>query len=133
MKNILNRIILFALGWTTVIGCGKQDVKSQTEILEPAKFVKELENDKNSYLLDVRRADEYSQGHLPNAILLDVTDSVVFLNGIKKIDKEKNVYIYCRSGRRSQKAAKILVEQGFKVKDLKGGYIEWVKFVKNKQ
>ena len=84
-----------------------------------------LQSDEKAYLLDVRRADEYAAGHLPGAALLDVTDSVAFARGVEQLDKEKNIYIYCRSGRRSRKAADILTAKGFKVTDMQGGYNAW--------
>ena len=42
------------------------------------------------------------------------------------MDKDKPVYLYCRSGARSQKAARKLIDMGFeKVYDLKGGFMRW--------
>jgi rhodanese-related sulfurtransferase len=44
----------------------------------------------------------------------------------KKLDASKPVYLYCRSGNRSGKAAKILVTLGFnEIYDLRGGYTSW--------
>ena len=107
-------------------GCGtagKTDAAGS--VLAPVEYMKMLQSDKKAYLLDVRRADEYAAGHLPGAALLDVTDSVAFARGVELLDKEKNIYIYCRSGRRSRKAADILSAKGFKVTDMQGGYNAW--------
>lgn len=47
---------------------------------------------------------------------------------MEKLDKEKPVYIYCRSGGRSGKAAKQLADEGFtEIYDLDGGILEWNK------
>ena len=59
--------------------------------------------------LDVRTAEEFEAGHIENAINIDVL----------KDD-------YCRSGRRSKKAAHILVKRGYKVIELDQGYNGWV-------
>ena len=126
MRKLLKKYLLYALGAMCLTGCGtagKTDAAGS--VLAPAEYMKMLQSDKKAYLLDVRRADEYAAGHLPGAALLDVTDSVAFARGVELLDKEKNIYIYCRSGRRSRKAADILSAKGFKVTDMQGGYNAW--------
>ena len=90
-----------------------------------SEAVKMMEEEKNYIILDVRRADEYAEGHIPGATQLDVTNEPEFLKGIESLDKDKTIYIYCRSGRRSRIAAKHLIDNGFNVIDLKGGYSAW--------
>lgn len=122
---------LLISGLAALLGCAPQQTQNTTDtILDPAEYVKALEADSAACLIDVRRADEYAAGHLPGAILLDVTDSVGFSQGMEKLDKGKNIYIYCRSGRRSRKAAQRLTEKGFNVTDMKGGYTAWEKIFK---
>ena len=126
MKKFFGKLLTLALSVTTFFGCGSAATSgSAGEILAPAEYMKMLQSDSKAYLLDVRRADEYAAGHLPGAALLDVTDSVAFARGVELLDKEKNIYIYCRSGRRSRKAADILTSKGFKVCDMQGGYNAW--------
>ena len=122
MKKIFQIIIAFIT--TMIASCTPQQSTTDT-ILEPAEYISALESDKSAMLLDVRHPEEYAEGHLPGATLLDVTDSATFAAGIKELDKEKTIYIYCRSGRRSRTAAKILTGEGFSVVDLKGGYNAW--------
>ena len=129
MKKFFERIFALALSVTAISGCDSvASSGSAGEILAPAEYMKMLQNDSKAYLLDVRRADEYAAGHLPGAALLDVTDSVAFARGVELLDKQKNIYIYCRSGRRSRKAAVILTSKGFKVCDMQGGYNAWKEF-----
>ena len=126
MKKFFKKILAFVLGVTAFAGCGSTATSgSAGEILAPTEYMKLLQSDSNAYLLDVRRPDEYAAGHLPGAALLDVTDSVAFARGVELLDKEKNIYIYCRSGRRSRKAADILTSKGFNVRDMQGGYNAW--------
>lgn len=126
MKKFFERIFALALSVTAISGCDSvASSGSAGEILAPTEYMKMLQNDSKAYLLDVRRADEYAAGHLPGAALLDVTDSVAFARGVELLDKQKNIYIYCRSGRRSRKAAVILTSKGFKVCDMQGGYNAW--------
>lgn len=77
-------------------------------------------------LVDVRTPREYRGGHIKNALNIDFFDAAGFAKAFQKLDKEKPVYIYCRSGSRSRKAARKLIEMGFsKIYDLKGGYLRW--------
>lgn len=75
-------------------------------------------------LLDVRTAKEYSEGHIPGAINIDV-NAFDFEENIKALDKKENVAVYCRSGRRSKVAANKLTAAGYKVIELNTGFLSW--------
>ena len=76
-------------------------------------------------LLDVREPAEYAEGHLPGAINISV-NSGDFVSAVERDFKtDKPVYVYCRSGRRSLKAAEMLAGKGFKVINLEGGILDW--------
>ena len=79
---------------------------------------------KNKFkLIDVRTVDEFNLNRLANSINIDFYDSV-FLERFEKFNKEDNILLYCRSGRRSLLGAEILVKNGYKnIYDLKGGVI----------
>jgi len=77
-------------------------------------------------LVDVRTPNEYRSGNIANSINIDFFQPTVFAEKFSRLDKDKPVYIYCRTGARSQKAAARLLEMGFsEVIDLRGGYIQW--------
>lgn len=76
-------------------------------------------------LVDVRRQEEYAAGHIPGALLLDVTRADFLDKATLALDHKKPVAVYCRSGRRSVTAANILVKKGYKVVNLRGGWLEW--------
>lgn len=77
-------------------------------------------------LVDVRTSNEYHAGHIRDAINIDYFRATDFKKSFEKLDKDKPVYLYCRSGARSRKAARRLVDMGFsKIYDLKGGYLRW--------
>ena len=83
----------------------------------------ELSKKNKFQLIDVRTNDEFNINRLTNAINIDFNDSV-FFRGFEKFNKEDNILLYCRSGRRSLLGAKILVKNGYKnIYDLKGGVI----------
>src|SRR5690606_30381116 len=84
---------------------------------------------KDAILIDVRTPGEYAEGHMENARNIDWYDAD-FVEQFESVDKEKTVYLYCRSGRRSAEAKKKLKSLGFEnVVNLEGGY-DAVKAVK---
>ncbi len=82
---------------------------------------------KGIQLLDVRTENEYDQNHIPNAININWNKQDQFAEIANKLNKKKPIYLYCKSGNRSAKAAKYLTEQGFRVFDIEGGVIDWQK------
>jgi len=76
-------------------------------------------------LLDARTPQEVREGHIEGAINLNFYDSD-FREQLESLDESKPVYVYCRSGGRSGRAAKMLRAAGFpKVYDLEGGILAW--------
>ena len=73
----------------------------------------------------VRRPDEFKAGHIEGAILIDVTEKDFLAKADSLLDKSRPVAVYCRSGRRSRRAAEMLVEKGYTVHNLNEGYHEW--------
>lgn len=118
MKKLMSIIacLLFA-----ITGC---NVKEDSQIKKVnSDEVRELLKE-DAILLDVRSESEYNEGHIPNAILLNVSDVE---NKIKDIsaDYDQAIIVYCRSGNRSAKAAQTLIDMGYRnVYDL-GGISNW--------
>lgn len=74
-------------------------------------------------LIDVREASEYNEGHADNAINIPLDD---ILNGdYSKLDKNKAIYVYCKSGVRAGKAKDALEKAGFKNVKSIGGLNDW--------
>ena len=76
-------------------------------------------------LLDVRPRDEYDEGHIAGATLVDVNDTTFVDQAMAVLDPQRQVAVYCRSGRRSARAASLLTARGFKVTNLDGGVMAW--------
>ena len=75
-------------------------------------------------LLDVREQDEFDEWHIPGAILIPYTEIKAQAEA-KLTDKDAQILVYCRSGRRSKIAAEALSELGYtNVKEF-GGIIDW--------
>lgn len=113
---------------TALIGicCACQEAKDQN-LLEPEAFLRELNSDHKSILLDVRKPEEYAEGHLEHAINLDWTNTDSFMQYTIQADTTLTYYIYCKSGIRSHKAASAMKRRGLKTKEMKGGITKWMK------
>jgi|WetSurSiteA1Bulk_404760.scaffolds.fasta_scaffold105294_1 rhodanese-related sulfurtransferase len=81
-----------------------------------------------SWLVDVRTPEEYMHAHAPGVkCVIPHTDLPSSLAQLPS-DRSTPIYLICRSGHRSHKAARVLMEQGFsEVFDVEGGMMEWVK------
>jgi len=75
-------------------------------------------------LLDVRTSEEYAEGHLPGA--LRITDTELEALAAEQLpDLDATLLVYCRSGRRSQASAELLIKLGYtQVYDI-GGIADW--------
>lgn len=106
-----------------------QDVPQQNIISEKiaSSDFRSKTEDQNVQLIDVRTPKEFNEGHINKAKNIDFFDTN-FLAKMSELNKDAPLYIYCRSGNRSGKAAAKLKELGFKeVYDLKGGVLDWKK------
>ncbi len=75
-------------------------------------------------ILDVRRPDEFAEGHIPNAI--NVANETIGTVEIPELpDKDRLIMVYCRSGRRSKEAADKLVKLGYTNIVEFGGILDW--------
>lgn len=111
----------------SMAGCNAQATNPGVEVVSPAEFKAKIDGDPDGYLLDVRRADEFATGHIAGAHLINWLDTDGFKKEASGLDKSKTIYIYCRSGRRSNEAASYLSDQGYKVVDMGGGILAWEK------
>ena len=112
--NYLMTLLASALG-SYALGTPDGDVP----VLTPEVFIE------TAFILDVRRPGEFAEGHLEGAQLLDWLDQPTFIEGIKHFDKKRTYYLYCRSGKRSNAAATYMQAEGFRVRDMAGGYMRW--------
>ena len=103
------------------ISCSQtQDIQNIT-----TKELKALMNKSVIQLLDVRTHEEVKQGAIETAFFVDFYSDDFSKEASKILDKNKPVYIYCRSGNRSRKAARLLQDKGFRAINVLGGYNQW--------
>ena len=93
-------------------------------VLAPEEFKAQISK-KKVQLIDVRTAREFSSSHIKGAKNIDFY-SGQFATAFNKLNKNKPIYIYCRTGSRSRHAANKLIKMGFtEIYDLKGGIVRW--------
>lgn len=115
--------LLAVMGLSTTVGHAENHIV----VLTPQEFIHQAEDDSAAVILDVRTQEEFAEGHLAGAKQLDFLDTTTFEKGMKELCKDNTYYIYCRSGRRSHGACEKMKAQGFKVLDMEGGFLNWVK------
>ena len=91
--------------------------------ITPQEVEKMLQEKREAQFIDVRNPDEFSAGHMEEAILIPLPVLPVRLH---ELDPEKEVIFICRSGARSAQACEFAVSQGFtKVANMAGGMLNW--------
>ena len=83
-----------------------------------------MEKDDGHVIVDVRRDDEYAQGHIPGAILIP-NESIEYEQPEGLPDYDQIILIYCRTGRRSKEAAQKLADMGYSQVYEFGGIEDW--------
>ena len=121
---VLLTAIIIGVSCTTT-GNSISEVHQKVDVL---RFLDGLKTNKgNTIVVDVRTPSEFNKGKIKDAININFYDSDFQLQ-ISKLDTSKVAYIYCKSGGRSNKAAKTFEKAGFKkVIKLKGGFNAYLK------
>ena len=83
-----------------------------------------MTKDDGHIIVDVRRQDEYDEGHIPGAVLIP-NESITDKQPEQLPDLNQVILIYCRSGRRSKEASEKLVELGYTNIVEFGGILDW--------
>lgn len=121
MKRI---ILLLLITSALTFGCKEESSEAAVQLVS-VEEMKELSQLEDVQLVDVRTPEEYIDGYIEGFQNIDfLADS--FQEDIEKLDKTKPVIVYCKSGNRSGKSSKLMLEKGFtKIYDLEGGITMW--------
>ena len=118
----MKRILSFALSYFFLFtACGQNPNVKQVNSIKFEKLIK----DSTGTLLDVRTLGEFKNGHIADAGQLNYY-ALDFRRKLLLLSKDQPIYLYCNTGYRSQRAAEILVKNGYKeVYNLEHGILEW--------
>lgn len=126
MKKVflLGMVVMMILG----SGCGGANPASTGKAtyrqVSSDEARKMMETESSYIIVDVRTQREYAQGHIPKAICIPNEDINKEPPSLLP-DKEQEIFVYCRSGRRSKEAAQKLAGMGYKNIIEFGGIIDW--------
>ena len=107
---------------TGKVGEGDEQMTYTSITMEQAAEI--FKYDGSYVILDVRRADEFAEGHIPGAINV-ANEEIHDTEPAELPDKDQLIYVYCRSGRRSKEAADKLAAMGYKNIVEFGGILDW--------
>lgn len=94
--------------------------------LSQEEWSAQLQNNKNSVILDVRTEDECKDGIISASINIDIYEGQGFIDKVEELDKSINYYVYCKSGGRSGQACAVMNQLGFEnTFNLEGGFSQW--------
>ena len=134
LKNLLMLVLSVSLVAIVLVGGCVQYTKNQETLTQTIEnvtpqeaftLIQDNQNNPDFVILDVRTPEEFAEGYIENAIIIDYY-SETFRDELNKLDKDKKYLIYCRSGNRSGKTVPIMVELNFReVYNMTGGIIQW--------
>ena len=121
----IKRLLPFVLSLMLLSSCGNAGSSSSGyRQISMDEAVKMMKDEKNYIILDVRRPDEFAEGHIPGAI--NVPNEEIGTAEIAELpDKSQMILVYCRSGRRSKEASEKLVKLGYTNIVEFGGILDW--------
>lgn len=106
-----------------MVGCNGSKAVNGFDSVDAARFA-EVIKDEHVQIIDARTPAEFSGGHIPGAVNIDVNGED-FNRKVAELDKGRPVAVYCRSGRRSKMAAEYMVSCGLEVTELSDGILSW--------
>lgn len=105
-------------------GCAAQTAENTYRQIDSEEAAALMEEKDNYIILDVRTEEEYSEGHIPNAI--NIPNESIGTEEIPELpDKDQLILVYCRSGNRSKQASRKLADLGYTNIVEFGGIIDW--------
>lgn len=108
----MKKILIVFLLTVTLVGCTNKE-KANFETTETEQYAKIMQEG-NYIIIDVRTKEEYDEGHIKDAINIPYDE----IDENTNLDKDKTIFVYCRSGARSSNAYNTLKNLGYTVYDL---------------
>ena len=119
---ILILLVLIVYGFNRIVFSGPKQYKE----ISVSEFSEKMKGNPGIFILDVRTPEEYRELHVPGTSrLIPVEELKKRIDELKGLE-DKEIYVICRSGRRSAAASEMLAGHGFnKVFNITGGVMEY--------
>jgi rhodanese-related sulfurtransferase len=122
MKKVVALAIAAIASVGLLAGCSSSN--EAIKKVDPVEF-SEVVAQPGVIVLDVRTPEEFSAGHIANAININL-EGADFAKEVSKLDMSATIAVYCRSGNRSGVATEQMSELGFTdMYDMQGGILDW--------
>ncbi|WP_413382729.1 sulfurtransferase TusA family protein [Alkalihalobacillus sp. 1P02AB] len=92
-------------------GGDKEEEHTFPHIIHNEDLKRVINNREALTILDVREKNEFDEYHIPSAVSIPMGE---LEKRVSELDKEKPIYVVCRTGNRSDMAAHLLVKSGYK-------------------
>jgi rhodanese-related sulfurtransferase len=123
LNSVIWLVMLMMLGYFSY---NQGWIFSDFENLSTQEAKELIESNKNLVLVDVRSVEEYEKDYIEGAINIPFSELEVTLLRVEKF-KEEKILVYSERGKRSIDSARLLSRNGFKVINLKGGVVFWLR------
>lgn len=106
---IIGGLLVFLL---VIAACTKENEKYEVKLINASEAKTMIDENAEEFILDVRTREEYNEKHIKNAINMPLS---VISESIESVvsDKDALILVYCKSGKRAETAAIILMEMGY--------------------
>ncbi len=125
MKKIYSAILASIVIVAIISGClsGTSPSEKSRHVDVSVQQGKEMIDNGEVFILDVRTQEEYDEGHIMGATLIPLDE---LDRRLKELPQDKKILVYCRTGQRSLTASEKLENSGFtQIYNMKGGITEW--------
>lgn len=123
--TVMHRLFILPILFFAVFSLNVAAQETGVQLLPAKAFAQSLDSVLQKQVVDVRTPEEFQSGHIATAKNINIYDAD-FKDQLKKLNKEEPIFVYCKGGGRSAKAARTLHELGFAtVFDLQGGIMAW--------
>ena len=120
------KITLALFSLVLIASCSNKTEEASNKIVAVTDFDKVQSENEDLVILDVRTPEEFSEGHIKDAILINFMGDD-FQNKIENLDKSKTYLLYCKAGGRQEKASIQMESMGFEnILLLDGGMTSWL-------
>ena len=120
----MKRIIPMLISALLLTACAPSGLSPGYRRISAEEAAEMMKTETGYVILDVRRRDEFAEGHIPGAV--NIPNEEIGEGELPALpDKDQLILVYCRSGRRSKEAAEKLVKLGYTCIVEFGGILDW--------